>query len=310
MSANSPLSITITALAAASAALLAACASAPAPAAASPAAPTPATRALAAACAGRDGWGDPAPPATLFANVHYVGSCGITALLITSPRGHVLIDGAVAEAAPHIAANIRALGFALGDVKVILSTHEHHDHVGGLAELQRLTGARVLASPEAAKVLASGVIGPDDPQAGLPGFAPVRVDRTLRDGEVVRVGPLALTARFTPGHALGGTSWTWRACDGALCKAMVYADSLNPVANRAYRFTDHPDYVAGLRRSIATVAAFDCDVLVTPHPSGSALFERLAGTAPLEDRTACARYAQAAAQRLDARLASEEPPAS
>ncbi|OQW48364.1 MAG: subclass B3 metallo-beta-lactamase [Proteobacteria bacterium SG_bin6] len=263
-------------------------------------------RAWLAACRGKDGWSDPAPPVRLFANVADVGSCGITALLIAGPQGHVLIDGATAEAAPAIARNIQRLGYRLRDVRLILNSHEHLDHAGGLALLQRLTGARVPARAEARRALETGQTEPDDPQHGLLApFAGVRVDRLVRDGEVLRVGPIALTALATPGHTRGGTSWSWRRCAGRDCRTIVYADSLSAVSAEGYRFSDHPALVATFRASFAKVAALRCDMLFTPHPSASAFAERLAGTRPLADPAACQHYAQAAAARLDARLAQE-----
>jgi metallo-beta-lactamase class B len=98
-----------------------------------------------AACEGKDGWSDAAPPAHVFANVYDVGTCGITVLLIASDAGHILIDGATGEAAPGILANIRKLGLDPADVRILLSSHEHLDHVGGLAALKAATGARMIA---------------------------------------------------------------------------------------------------------------------------------------------------------------------
>src|ERR1044072_6844084 len=96
-------------------------------AAAALAAATPATvEEHQAACAGKDGWSDPAPPVKIFANVYDVGTCGIVSLLITGPRGHILLDGATAEAAPSIAANIQRLGSQLSHVEVICATHQHY----------------------------------------------------------------------------------------------------------------------------------------------------------------------------------------
>jgi metallo-beta-lactamase class B len=262
--------------------------------------------ALAAACAGKDGWSDPAPPARIFGNTYYVGTCGIAALLIVSPRGHVLIDSGPAEAAPLVAANIRRLGFDPRAVRILLSSHAHVDHAGGLSALKRLTGARLLARAEAKAVLESGATDPADPQAGtIPDFAGARVDRTVADGEIVRRGPLALTALATPGHTAGSTSWRWRSCEGRTCRTLVYADSLTAVGPDSYRFSDHPALVAAFRASFARVAALDCGLLVTPHPGASNLFERLAGRAPLTDPGACAAYAAAAGRRLDERLARE-----
>ena len=226
-------------------------------------------------CEGKDGWSDPAPPVRIFANVYDVGTCGIAVVLIAGPEGHVLLDGATAEAAPLIAANIRSLGFSLGDVEWIGTSHEHHDHVGGVAELQRLTGARLAAGAEAKRALETGMLDPADPQAGLlEPFAPARVDRVLQDGEQLVLGPLALTMHATPGHAFGSTSWSWQSCEGDECHRVAFADSVSAVSSDEYRFSDHPDYVAMFRRGMNAVAAIDCDLLITPHPGASAFIPR------------------------------------
>lgn len=266
-------------------------------------------RALAQACTGKDGWSDPAPPARIVDNVYYVGTCGITVLLVTSADGHVLLDGATEQAAPHILANIRTLGFKPRDVKLILSTHEHLDHVGGLAALKAATGARVVARAPARTALESGRADADDPQASiLPPFAGVKIDRVVRDGEVVTLGPLRLTVHATPGHTAGGTSYSWRSCEAGKCLHIVYADSLNPVSADDYRFTDHPARVAPFRTSAAKVAALECGLLLSPHPAQSAMFDRFAGKRPLADGGACKAYAAAAAGRLTDRLAREARP--
>lgn len=262
--------------------------------------------ALAAACAGRDGWSDPAPPARIFANVHYVGTCGITALLVTSRAGHVLIDGATPEAAAGIVENIRRLGFDPRDVRILLNSHEHVDHAGGLAALKRQTGATMIARAEWRQGLETGETDPSDPQAGtIPSFPGVKVERILTDGEVVRLGPLALTSHATHGHTAGSTSWSWQSCEGGDCRRIVYADSLTAVGPPTYRFSNQPLLVARFRAAFGRVAALECDILITPHPSASNVFERLAGRAPLSDPSACRRYAESARGRLDERLARE-----
>lgn len=258
------------------------------------------------ACAGRNGWSEPTVPQRIFGNVWYVGTCGITALLITSPQGHVVIDGGPRDAGGLVAASIVRAGFRLRDVRWILSSHEHHDHAGGIAELARLTGARVAATAANAAVLATGTPARDDPQAGeLSGFTPVRSSRILGDGEVLRLGPIAITAHATPGHSPGSTSWTWRSCEGAVCRRLAYADSVSAVSAPGYRFTDHPAYVARFRQALATVAGLDCDLVITPHPAASGLFDRLAGKAPLAAARACQAYAAQGTAGLDARLARE-----
>lgn len=262
--------------------------------------------ALAKSCEQRDGWADPAPPAHVFGNVWYVGTCGITALLVTSPQGHVLIDGGVPGAAPLVAGNIVRLGFRLRDVRWIVSSHEHFDHAGAIAELKRLTEAKLATMAVSAKVLAEGKPHPDDPQlARLPAMPPVTSERVLRDGETLAIGSLRLTAHATPAHSPGSTSWTWRSCEGRTCYAVAYADSATTISADGYRFTDHPGYVAQVRRGLAALAALPCDLIVTPHPAASALFERFAGQHPLAVPGACRAYAQAAQTRFADRLASE-----
>src|SRR6187551_2642432 len=115
-------------------------------------------------CEEKDGWTDPAPPIRLFANVYDVGTCGIVVLLIASNEGHIVIDSGPADAAPLVIANILELGFRAEDVEWIVTSHEHHDHVGGVAELQAQTGAKVAASAAARRQLETGVVDPADPQ--------------------------------------------------------------------------------------------------------------------------------------------------
>lgn len=286
--------------------LLAACTAA-APPIAKPAPLPPFTpQEWAAACERRDGWDEPGPPFRVHANTYYVGTCGIAAVLVAGDAGHVLIDGGTDAGAEVVASNIEALGFDLSDVELLLMSHEHFDHAGGIARLQRLTGARLLTSPEAAPVIRSGAAAADDPQFGLHDpFAPARVDGVVADGEVVRLGDLSLTAIATPGHTPGALSWQWISCaEGDLCRHIVYADSLNPISSDAYRFSEHPAYLAAFRAALDRLAALDCTILLTPHPSASRLRQR-ALTGDLNDPQACRDYAGRIRERLEARLAKE-----
>lgn len=278
---------------------------------AAPAAPSPRPAAapplIATACAGKDGWNDPAPPARIHGTTYMVGTCGITALLVTSRKGHVLIDAGTAEAVPAVVANITALGFKLRDIKWIVNSHEHVDHAGGLAAMKRLTKAKVAARRPAVAMLIRGETDRDDPQSGtIDDFPPVLISRVIAEGEQIVVGPLALTAHATPGHTKGGTSWSWRSCEGSACLTIVYADSLSAVSRADYRFTDHSALVATFRATFNKVAALPCDLLITPHPSASNVFDRLSGKAALVDPAACRTYAATARKRLDERLAKEK----
>lgn len=259
-----------------------------------------------ATCAGRDGWADPAPPARIFGNTYYVGTCGISVVLVTSSSGHILIDSGPAEAVPSVLANIRALGFRPEDVKYLIGSHEHLDHMGGFAALKGATGARLLLRAPARRVIESGKVDDDDPQAGsLRGTVPVAVDGVVADGQVIALGGRRLRAVVTPGHTTGGTSWTWRDCEGQVCRTIAYVDSLTAIAANGYRFSAHPARVALFRATFARVAKLDCDILVTPHPGASSLFQRLGGVGPLVERTACRRLADSARARFGAQLESE-----
>jgi metallo-beta-lactamase class B len=289
-------------------ALLAACAApaeraAPTPAAATDLAGVPACPPDAGPM---QGWSDRAPPRRIFGNTYYVGTCGIAAVLVVGDAGAILIDGATQQAPAAILANIRALGFDPRQVKRLLNTHEHMDHAGGLAELQRQTGAPLFARAPAVATLRRGRSDREDPQFGeLTGFPPVADVRTLADGEVVRLGGLSLASHATPGHAPGGTSWTWRSCEGARCLDIGYVDSHSALTDGHYRFSDHPAYVAAFERSLKTVAGLPCDLLVTPHPAASNLLARFNGDAPLDDPGACKALAANARANLAARLAEE-----
>jgi metallo-beta-lactamase class B len=257
-------------------------------------------------CAGSDDWNKPAPPVRVAGNTYLVGTCGISSILITGNAGHVLIDAGTEQSADAVASNIKALGFRLPDVRIILISHEHHDHVGGIARLQQMTGANLYVSPAAKTVMNSGKADPADPQATfLKPFPAARVDGTVIDGQQVRLGNIMLTAIATPGHTAGATSWRWVSCDGGVCPNFVYADSLSPVSSDHFRFTDHPQLIAAFRASIARIAAQPCDLLLTPHPAASNMPARLALKAPMRDDNACKSYAAAKTEALDQRLAKE-----
>jgi metallo-beta-lactamase class B len=235
--------------------------------------------------------------------------------LITSPQGHVLIDGALSESAPLIATHIEQLGFKMTDVKVILNSHTHYDHAGGIAELQKLSGAKVIASDKAAPVLRSGHVGPDDPQVGhlLP-FPAVSNVEALGQRQSVDVGTLKLTVIHTPGHAPGGTSWRWQSCEADRCLNMIYSDSLNAVADQSFKYSGDPRYpeaAQDLTSSMASIAAAPCDILLTAHPELSGMWSTIdeqgrGDRAKLIDNTACQRYVATTRQLLSKRLAAEK----
>lgn len=257
-------------------------------------------------------WNRTQAPFKIFGNTYYVGTPGLSALLVTGPQGHVLLDAALPQSAPQIAANIRALGFKVEDIALIVNSHTHYDHSGGIAEMQHLSGARVVASAASAATLRTGVPQKDDPQyADQIAHPAIKVDRVevLRPGEALRVGSLALTPVSTPGHTPGGTSWTWQSCEAGRCLNMVYGDSLNPVSDDGFHFSDSPGGVAAFQAGIDAFAALPCDILVTVHPESNDLLDRLKARAAnpdaFIDRNACRDYAAYFKKKLAGRLEAE-----
>lgn len=255
------------------------------------------------------------PPFRIFGNTYYVGTHSLSSVLITSPAGHVLIDGDLPESAGLIAGNIRLLGFRMEDVKLIVNSHVHFDHAGGIADLQRQSGARVVASEWSAEVLSKGGVGKGDPQYGtLQPIAAVKNVSTFRDGESLHVGEITITPHLTAGHTPGGTSWTWKTCEGSVCYNMVYADSLNPISAPGFRFTksrEYPQAIEDFEKSFAFLEATPCDVLITAHPEVSGFWDRLAlrekgvKPDPFIDSGACRKLAESAREKLRQRLADE-----
>ncbi len=260
-------------------------------------------------------WNQPQRPFNVAGNTWYVGTGGLSALLITGLQGHILLDGALPQSAALIEQNIKALGFRIEDVKLILNSHAHFDHAGGIAALQAASGAVVVASAHGAQVLRDGTIGPDDPQydpAHPSRVSRVAKVRSVADGETLSVGPLQVTARLTPGHTPGSTTWTWTSCEHGRCLDMVYADSLTPVSADGFRFTgdaNHADRSVAFMASIDKVAALKCDVIVSTHPDFTDTMEKQAAKTATHntfiDPDGCRKYAAEARKRLAARLAQE-----
>ena len=216
---------------------------------------------------GDQGGQTPAEPFRIAGNFYYVGASDAAAFLVTGPEGHVLLDGGYPGTAPMIAASVRRLGFDLRDVKVLVNSEPHHDHAGGLAELQRLSGAQLHASEASAGVIASGG---DDPDTFLPlralfwtrvlGYPRARVDRRLQDGDTVRVGPVALVAHVTGGHTRGCTSWSFPVREGERELRVVSACSLVLL-----QVVQYPEQKADFARTIARLRALDADIWVSSH---------------------------------------------
>jgi metallo-beta-lactamase class B len=207
-------------------------------------------------------WNRPAAPFRILGNLYYVGTEGLAAYLLTDPRGHILIDGGLPESAPLIAANIRALGFRLRDVRVLLINHAHFDHAGGLAELKRLSGAALAASAaDRADLQAGRAAGRDDHDP----FPAVHVDRTLVDGEEIRVGATVLKTLLTPGHTRGCTSWTYDTKEAGRKLRVLFACSLTVAGQDLRGGKIYPDAVGDFRATFAKLRRLQPDVFLNFH---------------------------------------------
>jgi metallo-beta-lactamase class B len=261
-------------------------------------------------------WNQEQAPFRVFGNTYYVGVRGLSAVLITSPDGHVLIDGALPQSAPLIAQHVKQLGFKIEDVKLILNSHVHYDHAGGIAELQKITGAKVFASDIAAKVLRTGKTDRSDPQFEvMKSYPAVSAVEALGARESVNVGKLRLKVIHTPGHTPGGTSWSWQSCEGKRCLHMIYGDSLNAVSDASFKYGGddrYPNAASDMESSIAALAAAPCDILIAAHPNFTGLWSIIdehgkGDREKLVDPSSCKRYAAAGKERFDKRLADEKP---
>jgi metallo-beta-lactamase class B len=272
-------------------------------------------------------WNKPREPFQVYGNTYYVGTDQLSALLVTGDAGHVLIDGALTQSAPQIVDNIRKLGFKPEDIKLILVSHGHFDHAGGVHAIQRYTGARVAASASTAQALQRGENTPDDPQYGFGrefnAFPPVKQVQVVADQQVLTVGRLSIVAHMIPGHTPGSTAYTWQSCSPARpeaasaesgkCLNMVYADSLTSPSAPGFKYGKQ---LESFRRSIEKVAALPCDIVLSPHPQFTQVDQKLQrraeqkgrGLDPFIDPNGCRAYAADGLKRLEARILEESKP--
>ena len=218
-------------------------------------------------------WTTPAAPFTIVGPIHYVGTKDLAAYLSTTPAGHILIDGAVPGMAGEIEKSIQALGFTPRDIKVLLTTQAHFDHVGTLAHFQKLSGAsvRIMQGDEA--LVADG--GRSDYLLGAMSaahFTPVKVDVVLKDGDTVSLGGVTLTAIKTPGHTPGCATYTMNVTDGGRTYAVVFPGSttVNP-GTRLVKNPSYPGIADDFRRTFDRLASLEPDIVLGAHASFFAL---------------------------------------
>lgn len=221
-------------------------------------------------------WTQPIAPFRIAGNIYYVGTKGLAAYLITTPKGAILLDGTMAENVPAIEANIRSLGIKLSDVRILLNSHAHFDHAGGLAALKRDTGARLLAMGGDRWALEHGRhFGLTSYPRGT--FPPVKVDGVLRDGGAVTLGGVRMVAIATPGHTSGCTTWVLPVHLRAGEKTVVFPCSMTVAGNRLVGNTEYPGIVADFRRTFARMAQIKADIVLTAHPETAGVMTRRGG---------------------------------
>jgi len=236
----------------------------------------------------------PDEPFHIAGNLYCVGAAGVTSFLLTGPEGHVLIDGAYPESAPAILTSIDQLGFDIRDVKVLLNTHAHADHAGGLRALQEASGAELWVSERDAAVIEAGGAGDATivPQRflgflGLGRFPAPRIDHRFQDGAKVRLGPIELTAHVTGGHTPGCTSWSFTVRDGGRKLLAVVIGSLTVLP-----FTSlvDPETYPGIRtdfeRSFRRLRSLPADIFLGSHASWFGMERKLLERANAEDSVA------------------------
>jgi metallo-beta-lactamase class B len=263
-------------------------------------------------------------PFRIAGNLYYVGREDVSVFLITSPEGHVLIDGGYEDSPPLIAASIRQLGFNVRDIKAILSSEAHIEHAAGLAGLQVMSGAEIYASDSTAKGIESGGHVPGAKflpnrlfvEVGIAGYEPAEVNHRVKDGDTVRVGPLKFTAHVTSGHTIGCTTWTFTVRDSTRALNVVDACGLSLTDGMRFAPTEnYPGIRADFESTFATLRSLPADIWVTGHTAAWGRYRKYRASLEMPrpadafiDREGYAAYVDSAEARVRRKIAEEERP--
>ena len=261
-------------------------------------------------------WGQPFPPHRVIGNVYYVGTKGLASYLITTPQGSILINSSLESSVPLIRASVEKLGFRFQDVKILLISHAHFDHCAGSFLVKELTGAKYMVMQQDVAEVESG--GKDDFQYGKTPdtlFKPVKVDRVLHDGDQVTLGDAVLTARLTPGHTKGCTTWTMKARDGGKVYDVVIVGS--PNVNAGYKLVNnalYPQITDDYARMFRVLKSLPCDVFLGAHGNYYGLEEKFArlgkgGANPFIDPDGYKRYVDEREKTFRSELEKQTPAA-
>ena len=258
-------------------------------------------------------------PFRIAGNLYYVGTKDVTSFLLAGPEGHVLIDGGYPGTANLIMKNIRQLGFRITDVKILLNTHAHFDHAGGLAALQEASGAQLWISEADADIVASGGLSNRSPLlmnavvlSGLAKYPAPRIDHRFGDGAKVRLGPLELTAHLTPGHTPGCTTWSFTVHDGDRELLVVDVGSLTlvPVALIGERYDAQQQQE--FRQSYQTLRGLPADIFLGSHANFFQMRRKIKSRAmaadsvsPFIDREGYLEYIADAERQLNEAVAGQ-----
>lgn len=224
-------------------------------------------------------WNQPVKPYRVIGNIYYVGAAEVTSFLIVTPEGHILLDSGFAETVPQIKQNIARLGFRLQDVKILLNSHAHFDHAGGLAWLKELTGAKLMASEAEAALLANGGKG-DFHFGDRLSYSPVTADRILHDRDRVELGGVRMTAYLTPGHTKGCTTWTMKVKEGRKQYDVVFVGSTTVPGYKLVGNSLYPTIAADYARTFRVLKRLPCDVFLASHGSFYSMQEKAELSAP------------------------------
>jgi metallo-beta-lactamase class B len=210
-------------------------------------------------------WTAPFTPFQLIGNIYYVGTDGIAVYIIKTSQGLILMDTAIPASTGMIKDNIAKAGFKVSDIKIILNSHAHFDHTGGLAEIKQETGAELIAGERDKPLLEGGYYPGDEKDTDL-AFPPVKVDRAVKEGDKVTLGDTTLTAHAMPGHTPGCTSWEMTVKDGGQDRDVLFFCSGTVALNRLVGQPTYPGIVDDYRSTFAKAKAMKVDVLLGPHP--------------------------------------------